>query len=77
MCACLFDLFKTQFAAILIPSSLASMAYCLTRWIPSPIPRPLVPFSKPLNGSKFDSAFYSSEVGRMSTSSFSELSGKK
>ena len=33
--------------------------------------------SKPMGGSKVDSAFHPSEVGKMSTRSFWELSGKK
>ena len=34
-------------------------------------------FQKPLGGSKVDSAFHPSEVGKMSTKNFWELSGKK
>ena len=33
--------------------------------------------SKPLNGSKVDSAFYPSKIDQMSTRNFWELSGKK
>ena len=66
MCACFFDLFKTHFAAILVPTSLASMAYWSTRWIPNPGV-----------DSKVDSAFYSFEAGKMSRSNFWELSGRK
>ena len=33
--------------------------------------------SKPMGGSKVDSAFHPSEVGKMSTRNFWELSGKK
>ena len=36
-----------------------------------------VPCSKPPGGSKVDSAFHPSEVGKMSTRNFWELSGKK
>ena len=43
------------------------------RWIPNPG----VPCSKPLGGSKVDSAFHPPEVDRMSTRNFWELSGKK
>ena len=43
------------------------------RWIPNPG----VPCSKPLGGSKVDSAFHPSEVDKMSTSNFWELNGKK
>ena len=38
---------------------------------------PGVPCSKPLSGSKVDSAFHPSEVDKMSTRNFWELSGKK
>ena len=41
------------------------------------IPNPGVPWSKPLGGSKVDSAFHPSEVDKMSTRSFWEISGKK
>ena len=41
------------------------------------IPKPGVPRSKPLDGSKFNSAFHPSEVDQMSTRNFWELSGKK
>ena len=43
------------------------------RWIPNPG----VPCSKPLGGSKVDSAFHPPEVDKMSTRNFWELSGKK
>ena len=43
------------------------------RWISNPG----VPCSKPLDGSKVDSAFYPSEVNKMSTRTFWELSSKK
>ena len=36
-----------------------------------------VPCSKPLGGSKIDSAFHPSEVDKMSTRNFWELNGKK
>ena len=45
----------------------------LSRWIPNPG----VPYSKPLCGSKVDSAFHPSEVDKMSTRNFWEFSGKK
>ena len=45
----------------------------LRHWIPNPG----VPCSKPLDGSKVDSAFYPSEVDKMSARNFWELSGKK
>ena len=38
---------------------------------------PEVQRSKPLSGSKVDSAFHLSEVDKMSTRNFWELSGKK
>ena len=50
-----------------------AMAQWLRRWIPNPG----VSCSKPLVGSKVDSAFHPSEVGKMSTRNFWELSGKK
>ena len=40
-------------------------------------PNPGVPCSKPLGGSKVDSAFHPTEVGKMNTRNFWELSGKK
>ena len=43
------------------------------RWIPNPG----VLSSKPLGGSKVDSAFHPSEVDEISTRNFWELSGKK
>ena len=43
------------------------------RWIPNPG----VSWSKPLGGSKVDSVFHPSEVDKMSTRNFWELSGKK
>ena len=43
------------------------------RWIPNP----RVPCSKPVGGSKVDSAFHPSEVDKMSTRNFWELSVKK
>ena len=49
------------------------MAKWLRRWIPNPG----VPCSKPLGGSKVDSAFHPSEVDKMSTRNFWELNGKK
>ena len=45
----------------------------LGRWIPNPG----VLCSKPLGGSKVDSAFHPSKVDKMSTRNFWELSGKK
>ena len=50
-----------------------AMAQWLRRWIPNPG----VPCSRPLGGSKVDSAFHPSEVDKMSTRNFWELSGKK
>ena len=37
----------------------------------------ILPCSKPLGGSKVDSAFHSSKVDKMGTRNFWELSGKK
>ena len=73
MCACLLDLLKMHFAAILVAYSIASKAYWLRCWIPN---QDAGPCSKPLDGSKIDSAFHISEVGEMSTCNFWELSGK-
>ena len=50
-----------------------AMAKWLRRWTPSPG----VPCSKPLGGSKVDSVFHLSQVDKMSTGNFWELSGKK
>ena len=50
-----------------------AMAKWLRRWIPNPG----VPCSKPLGGSKVDSVFHPSEVDKLSTRNFWELSGKK
>ena len=49
------------------------MAFSLRRWIPNPG----VPFSKPLGGFKFDSVFHPSEVDKMRTRNFRDLSGEK
>ena len=50
-----------------------AMAWWLRRWITNPG----VPCSKPLGGSKVDSAFHPSEVDKMSTRKFWELNGRK
>ena len=50
-----------------------AMAQWLRRWVPNPE----VPCSKPLDGSKSDSAFHPSEVNKMSNRDFWELNGKK
>ena len=57
------------------PETLLSFVlWSLTRrWISNPG----VPCSKPLGGSKVDSAFHPSEVDKMSTRNYWELSGKK
>ena len=49
------------------------MAFWLRHWIVNPG----VPCSKPLGGSKVDSASHPSEVGKMSTGNIWELNGKK
>ena len=49
----------------------------LAQWLRRWVPNPGVPCSKPLGGSKVESAFHPSEVGKMSTRKFWELSGKK
>ena len=48
------------------------MAWWLRRWIPNPG----VPCSEPLDGSKVDLAFHTSEVGKVRTRNIWELSGK-
>ena len=50
---------------------------CLIVYLRHWIPNPGVPCSKPLGGSKVNSAFYPSEVDQMSTRNSWELSGKK
>ena len=62
-----------SFLSILLSFHYFLSAYWSRRWIPNPG----VTCSKPLGGSKVDSAFHSSKVDQMSTSSFWELSGKK
>ena len=49
----------------------------MAEWLMHWIPNEGVPCSKPLGGSKVDSAFYLSEVDKFSTRNFWELSGKK
>ena len=56
-----------------ISQSHVAMAWWLSRWNPNP----RVPCSNPLGGPKVDSAFHPSEVDKMSTRTFWELSGKK
>ena len=51
--------------------------YIIAKWLRRWIPNPGVPCSKPLGGSKVDSAFHLSEVDKMSTRNFWELIGKK
>ena len=60
-------------SAVLIPFLKGAMAKWLRRWITNPG----VPYSKPLGDSKVDSAFYPSEIDKMSARNFWELSGKK
>ena len=49
----------------------------IQQWLRRWIPNPGVLCSKPLGGSKVDSAFHSPEVDKMSTRNFWELNGKK
>ena len=49
----------------------------MAKWLRCWIPNPGVPCSKPLGGSKVDSAFHPSEVDKTSTRNFLELNGKK
>ena len=48
-----------------------------TQWLRRWIPNPGVPCSKPLGGSKVNSAFHPSEVDKMSNMNFWELNSKK
>ena len=48
----------------------------MTQWLKCQISNPGVPCSRPLSGSKVDSAFHPFEVDKMSTRNFWELSGK-
>ena len=50
-----------------------AMAYWLRCWTANAG----VPYSKPMGGSKVDSAFHPSEVNKMSTKNFWDLSGEK
>ena len=54
-------------------SGYGAMAWWIRRWIPNPG----IPCSKPLGGSKVDSAFHPSEVDKVSTRNFWGLNGKK
>ena len=56
-----------------IITAFGAMAYWLMCWISNPG----VLCSKPLVGSKVDSAFHPSEVHKMSSRNFWELNGKK
>ena len=47
------------------------------QWLRRGVRNPGVPFSNPLGGSKNDSAFHPSNVDKLSTRNFWELSGKK
>ena len=49
----------------------------MAQWLRRSIPNPGVSCSKPLGGSIVDSAFHPSEIDKMSTKNFWELSGKK
>ena len=49
----------------------------MTLWLMHWIPNQGIPCSKPLGGSKVDSAFHLSEVDKISTRNFWELSDKK
>ena len=69
-----FQFKKTLFLAFPDPFlTHSAMALWLRCWNANPG----VLCSKPPGGSKVDSAFHSSEVNKMSTSNFWELSGKK
>ena len=49
----------------------------MTQWLRRWILNPGVPCSKPLGGSKVVAAFHPSEVDKMNTKNFWELTGKK
>ena len=49
----------------------------IAKWLRHWIPNPGVLCSKPLGGSKVDSAFHPSKVDKISTRNFWELNGKK
>ena len=49
----------------------------MAQWLRHWIPNPGVPCSKPLGGTMVNSVFHASEVNKMSTKNFWELSGKK
>ena len=51
--------------------------FLFRQWLRRWIPNPGVPCSKPLGGSKVDSAFHPSRVDKTSTRNFWELNGKK
>ena len=61
------------FTLLLFKPFYGAVAWWLRCWIPNP----RVPCSKPLGGSKVDSAFHPYEVNKMSTRNFWELNGKK
>ena len=64
---------KVNSLSFICASSGISILIKLRHWIPNPG----VLCSKPLGGSKVDPAFHPSEVDKMSTKNFWELSGKK
>ena len=49
----------------------------IAQWLMHWFPNQGVPCSKPLGSSKFDPSFHLSEVDKISTRNFWELSGKK
>ena len=61
------------YSVVSLKKSWLSLVY----WVSRSIPYPGVPCSKPLGGSKVDSAFHPSEIDKMSTRNFWELSGRK
>ena len=61
----------------LAPTRQLNYQHRVPEWLICFFPNPGVPCSKPLGGSKVDSAFHPPEVDRMSTRNFWELSGKK
>ena len=63
--------------AIITPNYTSPIITPMAQWLRRWIPNPEVPCSKPLGGSKVDSAFHPSEVDKVSSRNFWELSGKK
>ena len=68
---------KLEDVTVILTLSLFLAEVAMAWWLRCWIPNPGVPCSKPLGRSKVDSAIHPSEVDKMSTRDFWELSGKK